>query len=246
MQRHRADILGCLVDEVDYEQAMHAISAFVASRQGAHVITANAEIIYQASVMPEFQQIINRAELVTPDGIGTVWAGRYLGYGFPERVTGIDLISRICSEAVPKGWSLFFLGAAPGVAERAAQALCCSHPGLIVSGVRDGYFKPDEEAAVVAEILSARPDILLVAMGAPRQEMWIARFREELGVPVYIGVGGSFDVISGDKSRAPHWMIRLHVEWLFRLIQEPSRWKRQLTRLYFVTMVFRERRHEYK
>ncbi len=242
MQRNRADILGSLVDEVDYDQAMKAITAFVAGRQGALIITANAEIIYQASEMPEYREMINQAELVTPDGIGTVWAGRHLGYSFRERVTGIDLIFKICAEAIYRGWSLYLLGAAPGVAERAAGVLRQSYPGLIICGTRDGFFKPDEEADVVTEITSAQPDILLVAMGAPRQEMWISCHREELGVPVYMGVGGSFDVISGQKKRAPQWIIRLHLEWFFRLLQEPSRLKRQTSRLRFVIMVLKEGR----
>lgn len=214
MQRNRADILGSLVDEVDYDQAMKAITAFVAGRQGALIITANAEIIYQASEMPEYREMINQAELVTPDGIGTVWAGRHLGYSFRERVTGIDLIFKICAEAIYRGWSLYLLGAAPGVAERAAGVLRQSYPGLIICGTRDGFFKPDEEADVVTEITSAQPDILLVAMGAPRQEMWISCHREELGVPVYMGGGrqlrcnfGSEEESSSVDNPSPFGMV---------------------------------------
>lgn len=241
MQRIRADILGCLVDVVDYYQAMNAIAYFINEGQCAQIVTANAEMIYQACEMHEYRDIINQADLVTPDGIGTVLAGRYLGYSFPERVTGIDLLYKICAEAVRRGWSLYLLGAAPGVAQRAAFALRQKYSGLIISGTRDGFFEPDEEATVLADIKSAQPDVLLVAMGAPRQDMWIGRHREELGVPLYMGVGGSFDVISGDKKRAPQWMRNGHLEWFFRLLQEPSRFRRQLARIFFIIMVIRKR-----
>ncbi|MDO4539774.1 MAG: WecB/TagA/CpsF family glycosyltransferase [Syntrophomonadaceae bacterium] len=243
VQRERANILGSLVDMVDQRQSMERIAAFVREGGSHHIITLNAEIVYQAQEDEALRAIINRADLVTPDGIGVVWGGRRLGYEFRERVTGIDLVHLICEEAATAGWRIYFLGAAPGIAERAAAELCRQYPGLQSAGAHDGYFTAAELPDLLGQIAALKPDILLAALGAPKQEFFIAQHRHALNIPVCIGVGGSFDVIAGEKKRAPDWMIKCNIEWLYRLLDEPQRWRRQLALPRFMLSVMRQKRH---
>lgn len=235
-----ADILGARVDLVNTRESMNRIKDFIDSRQLAHVITLNAEIVYQAQNDPELLKIINDADLVTPDGIGIVWAGRRLGYPFEERVSGIDLLYLICEQAVREGWKVFLLGAAPGVADEAARRLTQTYPDIDICGTNDGYFTIEQQPQLIAKIKQLQPDILFVALGAPGQEYWINKNRQDLPATVAIGVGGSFDVIAGIKSRAPEWMIKANLEWLYRLMKEPSRFKRQLALPKFVLAVLRQ------
>ncbi|MEQ8176355.1 MAG: WecB/TagA/CpsF family glycosyltransferase [Syntrophomonadaceae bacterium] len=225
---NKAEILGCNIDIINSQQALEKIHEIILSQKGGQVITLNAEIAYQAQKDENLRIVINGADLVTPDGIGIIWGGRQLGYDFPERVTGIDLMASLCRKAADMGWKVYLFGAAPGVAEAAAESLVKQYPGLVVVGCRDGYFKDDESAGIAREIASLQPDILFVALGAPKQEYWIKEQQEAMKIPLCIGVGGSFDVIAGVKNRAPEWAIRLNLEWLYRLLAEPSRWKRQL------------------
>jgi len=202
----------------------------------------NAEIVYQAQEDPELLNIINEADLVTPDGIGIVWAGQKLGYPLRERVTGIDLLYNLCAEAAQEGWKIYFLGAAPGVAEAAARQLCFTYPGLKICGWHDGYFSDEEVNGIINNIRELQPDLLFVALGAPKQEFWIKQYKQEINVPVLIGVGGSFDVVAGIKERAPKWMIKANLEWLYRLLKEPSRFKRQLALPKFVMLVLKKKK----
>jgi N-acetylglucosaminyldiphosphoundecaprenol N-acetyl-beta-D-mannosaminyltransferase len=225
---NKAEILGCHIDIIDKHQALEKINEMISAKKGGQVITLNAEIAFQAQKDEKLRNLINGADLVTPDGIGVIWGGRQLGYDFPERVTGIDLMVSLCQKAADMGWKVFLFGAAPGVAEAAAQSLSKQFPGLAVVGCRHGYFKDDESREIAREIGALQPDVLFVALGAPKQEYWIREQREVMKIPLCMGVGGSFDVIAGVKSRAPGWAIRLNLEWLYRLLAEPSRWKRQL------------------
>lgn len=236
-----ADILGCKVHLVNMAEAVQIVEQMVEDGQnGNQVVTLNAEIIYQTKKETELQRIINQASLVTADGIGTVWAVRVLGYPQKERVSGIDLLHELCTRGATPGWKIYLLGAAPGVAEKAGQKLEESYPGLKVCGSRNGYFSKQDEDDIITDINSKSPDILFVALGAPKQEYWIDQKRAALKVPVCIGVGGSFDVIAGFKKRAPELFIRLNLEWLYRLLAEPSRWKRQLALPAFVVSVLKQ------
>lgn len=235
--RNRADILGAQVDLVNSGESLDKIKSFIADKKPAHVITLNAEIVYQAQNDLQLMQIINDADLVTPDGIGIVWGGRRLGYPFKERVSGIDLLYLICEQAAREKWKIYLLGAAPGVAEAAARRLAQTYPLLDICGTHHGYFNATQEQEIVEEIARLQPDILFVALGAPGQEYWISRFKSALAVPVAIGVGGSFDVVAGLKSRAPEWMIKANLEWMYRLLKEPGRFKRQLALPKFALMV---------
>jgi N-acetylglucosaminyldiphosphoundecaprenol N-acetyl-beta-D-mannosaminyltransferase len=184
------------------------------------------------------------AALVTPDGFGLLWAGRRLGQPFPERVSGVDLVERLTHLSHAKGYRLYLLGAAPGVAERAAQNLLACYPNAQIVGVQHGYFTSADEPAIVAQVAAAQPDVLLVGMGMPRQEKWAWRHRQQLGVPVMIGVGGSFDVYGGVVKRAPKWLQRIGGEWLWRLIQDPRKIKKVRNLPRFAWRVLRERRQQ--
>jgi N-acetylglucosaminyldiphosphoundecaprenol N-acetyl-beta-D-mannosaminyltransferase len=239
--RDRAEVLGCYIDLVDMEQALSRIEAFINHKHTAEVMTLNSEIIYRARQDHALKTIINRTALVTPDGIGVLWAGKKLGTQFPERVTGIDLLQALCRQAAAKEWRIFFLGAAPEVAQQAADRLRQEFTGLNICGVQDGYFGLHEEADIIEEINRTQPDIIAVGFGAPKQEFWIDRHRHQLQAPVMIGVGGSLDVLAGVKKRAPQWVINLNLEWLYRLVREPSRWKRQLSLPLFVWAVLQHK-----
>lgn len=238
--RNKANILGAQVDIVNNQESLERIKQFIGGRQIAHVITLNAEIVYQAQQDQTLMNIINGADLVTPDGIGIVWAGNRLGYPFEERVSGIDLLYVLCSQALQEDWKIYLLGAAPGIADEAARQLGIKYPDIKICGFHNGYFSPDQEGVILEEIRNCQPDILFIALGAPGQEFWIQKFKETLKVPVSIGVGGSFDVIAGLKSRAPGWVISANLEWLYRLLKEPSRFKRQLALPKFVFLVLKQ------
>jgi len=202
------------------------IEAAVAERTPRQVCTANPEFVMLAQRDAAFRAVLQRADLVLPDGVGLLWAARRLGAGLPVRVAGSDLIDRLAERGAARGWRIFYLGAAEGVAARAAQVLQARWPGLVVAGTYAGSPRPADEDALVARVRAAAPDILLVAYGAPRQDLWIARNRERLGVPVSVGVGGSFDFVAGVARRAPVWLQRLGLEWLHRLWRQPWRARR--------------------
>jgi N-acetylglucosaminyldiphosphoundecaprenol N-acetyl-beta-D-mannosaminyltransferase len=219
-------ILGVRVDAVTMPQTLGWIEAAVAARQPRQICTANPEFIMAAQRDPEFRAVLNQADLVLPDGVGLLWAARRLGARLPERVAGSDLIYRLAELAGQRGWRVYFLGAGEGVAQAAAQRLQGLNPGLVVAGSFAGDPGPASADALVAGVQAARPDVLLVAYGAPAQDKWIAQHRARLGVPVSIGVGGSFDFVAGVARRAPVWMQRLGLEWLHRLWRQPWRARR--------------------
>lgn len=221
----RSEVLGFPVDPVGLDVALERVGDHLRERKPLQVVTLNAEMTMQAHADPAFAEILRGAGLVIPDGSGVVWALRRQGHRV-AKLAGVDFVLHLARYCAQGGHRLYLLGAAPGVAEKAAEALQRIAPGLEIAGVRDGYFKPDEEPAVLDAIREARPDVILVALGVPRQEKWIARYQAALGVPVAMGVGGSFDVFAERVQRAPRWMQALNLEWLFRLYQEPWRWRR--------------------
>jgi len=222
------------------DQCIDRVAELIRAGGPRRVITLNPEILYRAVLTDHsLFDLINKADLVTADGEGIVWAGRVAGTPFPERVTGIDLMLRLVERAAAEGWKIYLLGAAPGVAEEAAEQLTRRFPGLQVVGTQHGYFKPDEEDNLVLAIKQAAPQLLFVALGAPAQEKWIDRNIDHLGSVVAIGVGGSLDVISGRVARQPLWMQKLKIEWLGRLLSEPSRWRRMLVLPKFAWLVLK-------
>jgi N-acetylglucosaminyldiphosphoundecaprenol N-acetyl-beta-D-mannosaminyltransferase len=223
----KVELLGAAIDALNMRETEDRVAGLVHRGGGYQVITLNPEYLYRAQYEPQLLKVANAAEVVTPDGEGIVWACKVAGHPVPERVTGIDLMLRLVQRAATEGWRVFLLGASPGVAAAAAEKLLEKHPGLQVVGTHHGYFKESEEREVIDKIIASRPHLLFVALGAPRQELWIHRYIKDLNC-VAMGVGGSFDVISGHAKRAPLWTRRLKVEWLYRLVKEPKRWRRML------------------
>ena len=242
---NRLQILGVGVDRVTGDEALERIAAFIAeSREHGtshQVVTANAEIIYRASQNDDMKAIINQAHMVTADGSGVVWASKQLGEPLAERVTGIDLVNSICAASAQRGWKLYILGSAPGVADTAAQNICAKYPGCNIIGTHHGYFDAAEEQNILAELRELKPDILFVALGAPKQEYWIAEHLAQLGIPVGMGIGGSMDVLSGNVKRAPEWMQKLSLEWLYRFLIQPTRFKRMLALPKFMLAVKKQK-----
>jgi exopolysaccharide biosynthesis WecB/TagA/CpsF family protein len=208
-----------------------------------HVCTINPEFMMIAQKDINFANILRRADLCVPDGVGLLWAARRRGTPLPERVTGSDGVPIIAARAAEKGWKLFFLGAAPGVAQQAADILTAQHPGLQIVGVYSGSPAPAEEDAIVERVNASGADILFVAYGAPEQDKWIARNLPRLRVGMAMGVGGAFDFIAGVLPRAPLWMRRAGLEWLYRLYLQPWRIKRMMRLPRFVLAVLREPVH---
>jgi lipopolysaccharide heptosyltransferase II len=241
VKRQTSTILGVRIDNVSYNEVLSIIEGFVVSGEPHQVVTVNPEFIVAAQSDDDFRRILNASSLALPDGVGLLWAARFLGRPLQERVTGTDTVQRIAALAAQKGYSLFLLGAVPGVAVDTAARLCQTCPGLRIVGTHAGSPALEEEDEIVRLIQRAKPDILLVAYGAPQQDKWIARNLVRLGVPVAMGVGGAFDFISGRAKRAPRWLQRFGLEWLHRLLHEPWRWRRMLALPKFVWLVVWER-----
>ena len=220
-------ILKVKIHALTNAQTLELIEHFIASGRPHQLTTVNPEFIVVAQQDEEFRQIINRSALALPDGIGLAKAARFLKTSpLPERVTGSDLVIRLAELSHQKGYRIYFLGAQEGVAATTVARLKARYPGLQVAGYYAGSPDPAEDEAIAQRVLPTRPDILLVAYGAPRQDKWVARNLERLQVPVCIGIGGSFDFIAGTAQRAPVWLQRLGLEWLHRLITQPWRWRR--------------------
>lgn len=233
----RNDVLGVGIDAVTQDEAVEKIAAFVREGGAHHVVTANPEILDNATRTPGLREQINKASLVTADGQGVLLAGRILGRSFPERVTGIDLAEKLCEESGKRNLKLYLLGAEPGVADEAAARMRRLYPDVQIVGTHHGYFLKQGPAEVVEDLKRTQPDVLLVGMGSPYQEDFIANHLAECAIPVGIGVGGSFDVMSGRVKRAPDIFIRLKLEWLYRILGDPKRFKRALALPRFVLKV---------
>jgi exopolysaccharide biosynthesis WecB/TagA/CpsF family protein len=235
-------ILGCPVSRVTYGEWLDLIAEWVRSGGFHHVVTLNPEMIMIARRDPVFRVVVERADLTPPDGVGLLIAARLRGELLPERVTGSDGVPLIAERAAREGWRLFLLGAAEGVARSAADELIRRCPGLQIAGVYAGSPDPAEEDSLVARINAANADILLVAYGAPEQDKWIARCSARLKVKMAMGVGGALDFIAGVVPRAPERWRRAGVEWLYRLIRQPWRWRRMLRLPQFLILALLERR----
>jgi N-acetylglucosaminyldiphosphoundecaprenol N-acetyl-beta-D-mannosaminyltransferase len=235
------EILGVRVDDATYDDLLARVDAFVASGRSHQIVTLNPEMLVVAHDEPNFRRILNTAELTVADGVGLLFAARWLGHPLRERVTGSDGIYRLATHCAQRGYRVFFLGAAPGVAAVVADRLTAENPSLEVAGTYAGSPSAEDEDDIIERVRAAGPDLLFVAYGVPAEEKWIARNRCRLGVPVMIGVGGTFDFVAGVTKRAPAWLRRLGLEWLHRLIQEPWRWRRQVALPKFAALVLRQR-----
>ncbi|MFZ5988701.1 MAG: WecB/TagA/CpsF family glycosyltransferase [Bacillota bacterium] len=235
--RNTVDILGIPVDNVTMEEAVNRVEEFLQSSEINTVYTPNAEIMMAAQRDPSLKKILCGANLLVPDGAGVVLASKILKPSLKERVAGFDLTKNLFNRASNKNVRFFFLGGKPGVAEEAAENLKKDNIRIEVVGIRDGYFPKGEEDQVINQINSSGADVLLVALGAPRQEKWIHENKKRLNVKVCIGVGGTFDVLAGKTKRAPEFFQKSGLEWLYRLYKEPWRFIRMLDLPRFILLV---------
>lgn len=226
----RLEILGCYIDNLTMEETLGRVEQLIESRVPHQHVVVNVDKIVKAHRDPQLRQVINECDLINCDGMPVVWASRILGKPLKERVTGIDLFDALMRRAAEKSWRVFLLGAKQEVVvavKRHYEEMC---PKLCVAGIRNGYWIEQEEAAVVQEIKNSRADLLFVAISSPKKEQFLKRYQSEMQVPFAMGVGGTFDVIAGLVKRAPIWMQRSGLEWLFRFLQEP----RRMFRRYFI------------
>ncbi|GGN93297.1 WecB/TagA/CpsF family glycosyltransferase [Saccharibacillus kuerlensis] len=230
-------ILGVDVSKLDMQGTVQVLERAVASRRPHQIITANPIMIMAALDSEDNMRSMREAELIVPDGAGVVWAAEELGDPVAERVPGIDLLHALMKRGEELGWTAYLLGAAEEVVQEAASRLQKQYPKVRIVGVRNGYFGEAENAGVIESIRQSQPDLLFVARDAKTQEPWIARHKQELGVPVIMGVGGSFDVISGKSKRAPVFLQKLRLEWFYRLAKEPSRLPRMMALPRFMKLV---------
>ena len=235
----KTDIMGLQFDNITMVEAMDAAKALLQGEHAARVVTPNAEIAYEALHDENMRTLLNSAELMLPDGAGVVLASKILKTPLKQKVAGVDFADGLLGVLETTGQSLYLLGSKPGIGELAAQKMLEKHPKLHMCGMNDGYFK--DEAPVIARINEARADVVFVCLGAPKQECFMHDHRAELNVRLMIGLGGSLDGFAGTVRRAPKWMIRLQLEWLYRLLREPSRIGRMMRLPKFVFAAWRAR-----
>ena len=235
------NILGVPVASVTMTDAVEPVEKYIDERANVQIATANAEMIMNAQRDERLMGILRKAALVTPDGAGTVWAAHHLGCEMPERVAGYDLVQELLKRAPKKNHRVYFFGSAPGVADKAKAEAERRYPGINIVGTRNGFFTKVDEPAIIEDIRKSEPDILLAALGVPKQEKWIDSHLPELGVPVAIGVGGTLDVMAGVMKRAPLWMQRAKLEWLFRGMMQPKRAGRLMALPKFVIKVMHQK-----
>jgi len=222
-------ILGCRVDAVGRDEAVARIAALANAGGAALVVTLGVEMVMAARRDEEFRRVVNGAALVTCDTVGLLQASRLRRGPLRERVTGVSLVEALADRSAASGdVRLYLLGGSGDTAARAADTLRRAHPGVAIAGARDGYFREAESAAVAGAIRAAGANVLLAGLGSPKQELWLARWLAATGCGVGIGVGGSLDVLAGNVVRAPAALQRLGLEWAYRLVTEPRRWRRQL------------------
>ena len=235
------DIHGVRIHNVTRAETLSLLESMT-SDHGKHlVVPVNPEMIMAARKRDDFRDVLNEATLRLPDGIGVILASRVIGNTIKERITGVDTVTSFARIAAQRGLRFFLLGAAPGIAERAGRILQQQNPGFQIAGTYSGSPSPEEEESICGRINSANADVLLVAYGAPKQELWLHRNIGRLNVTVGMCVGGSFDFIAGVALRAPRWMQAAGLEWLYRLIREPRRWRRMLALPRFALAVVKDR-----
>lgn len=236
----KTEIMGVKFDNVTMDEAISSARQLLEQPPtGAYCVTPNSEIVYEAMHDAEFCKLLNHAALVLPDGAGVVLGAKILKTPLKQKVAGIDFADRLLGVLAETGKSVYLLGSKPGIGELAAKKMQEKHPGLQIAGIADGYFQ--EEAPVIEKINAARPDVLFVCLGAPKQEIFMAKHQDELNVKLMAGLGGSLDGFAGTVRRAPKWMIKLQLEWLYRLIKEPKRFKRMLRLPKFIWATVKKR-----
>jgi len=240
MDAKKTDILGLPVDCIDFNCVLDHIKYAIDKRELINIITLNAEMTMLALEDKELADIILNSSLVIPDGVGVIWALRRKNVNV-QRLAGIDLVNALFPHIQENKYKLYFLGADSSVVSTAAKNVQRQYPSLDITGDHHGYFHTEEDENVANIIKEATPDILLVALGVPKQEKWIAKWQKFINVPVCIGVGGTFDVLAGRVKRAPSIIRRCNMEWLYRLYKEPWRLNRMQVLPKFVQAVMKEK-----
>lgn len=230
--RHRVELAGTLIDQIDFAGALDRMASFLDSPFCHQVVTVNLDFLSIAAREPAFRDAINRSDLAVADGMPLVWASRMKGQPLPERITGNELVGECCRIAADTGRGIFLLGAAQGVAETAGRGLRDRYPGLRIAGTYSPPYGPltsEDNQRIIETINATKPSFLFVALGAPRQDLWIQQHLHLLDTHVAMGVGCVLDLLAGSIRRAPQWMQRLGMEWSYRLAQEPQRlWRRYI------------------
>lgn len=236
----RIDVCGVGIDNVTMDEAVARAMELLRGSETAYAVTPNAEIVWEAMHDPALRDLINEAALVLPDGAGVVLGARILGTPLKEKVAGIDFAGRLMAAMAQSRHKLYLLGSKPGVAEEAARRCVEKYPGLQICGTADGYFQ--DEGPVVEAINASGADAVFVCLGAPKQERFMKAHQQELHARFLIGLGGSLDGFAGNVKRAPKWMIRCNLEWLYRLVKEPRRLGRMMRLPKFILAVRKEAR----
>jgi N-acetylglucosaminyldiphosphoundecaprenol N-acetyl-beta-D-mannosaminyltransferase len=236
------EVLGCPVTKLCLEDFVSVAEAFIKSGKPHYLAVVNVAKVVKMRSDRELEESVCAADLIGADGVPLVWASRLLGNPLPGRVNGTDLMYRLLEKANEKGYRIFFFGAKEEVLHRVLKRVRTEYPGVNIAGFHHGYFTPEEESGIVSKIRTAHADILFIAFGTPKKELWVKQYLAAMSVPVVHGVGGSFDVLAGVIPRAPLWMQRNGMEWLFRVMQEPRRmWRRYLvTNTLFIMLLVKE------
>lgn len=240
--RDTVNILGVNVDKMSFSETFEKAKALLEEDKLSSIFTPNPEIVMAATEDEEFKNILNSADIVTPDGIGVVYASKILKNSVCERVAGFDLSLKILEYAAKTKRGVFFFGAKPGVADKAKDNVQKTYPGLEISGTENGYFKEEDEEKIVEKINNSGAEILFVCLGAPKQEKWIYKYKDKLNVKLCLGVGGTLDVLAGESKRAPEIFIKLNLEWFYRIALNPSRWGRLMALPKFMFKVLKSKK----
>ena len=235
----KVDVLNVKFDNVTKDKAVELALECIENNRGSYVVTPNPEIVMEAAGNSALMEALESAVLTLPDGIGIVYGARILGTPLKEKVPGIDFAEALMARLADRNGTVFLFGAKPGVAEKAGDMLTAKYPGLVISGYADGYF--DDDSGIIEAINTVKPDLLLVCLGFPKQEIWMYKNRKHLDVGIMAGLGGSLDVFAGEVERAPVSWQKLGLEWLYRLIKQPSRFGRMMRLPLFLLCVIKKR-----
>jgi len=241
----RIEMMGCQIDNLTMNETLETVEGFILSGKPHQHVVVNVDKLVKAERDPQLRKIINDCALINADGMPVVWASRLLGKPLKERVAGVDLFDSLMTRAAERGWRVFLLGAREEVVTGVKRLYELRYPSLVIAGYRNGYWKPEQESAVVEQIRAARADLLFVAISSPKKEHFLGAHQQHMRVPFAMGVGGTFDVAIGKVSRAPLWMQRAGLEWFYRFLQEPRRMFRRyfIDDMRFITLFAREWLH---
>lgn len=237
----KTELFGVPFDDGCMQEAVLEALSLMAEKRAACAVTPNPEILMKLRKDPALRHAVRAADLILPDGVGVIYASRLIGKPIRNRIPGVDFASALMEKLAVRQGSVYLLGAKPGVAEAAAQNLKRDHPGIRIAGLHHGYFSSEDEGTIVTQLRDTSPDLLLVCLGAPRQELWMAKYARQLPVGLMIGLGGALDVYAGRVSRAPEVLRRLGLEWLYRLLQQPKRITRMMCLPGFLRAAMKER-----